>query len=170
MFSPPLKTARFVIRKFKPKDLSDFLEFMLDDDSTKYLAFNEEQKTKEGAKALFDFVCNSYKSANPIHSYAIAEKNSDRYVGSCGFASYDQSIYECYYSVNKVERNKGIATEVTRAIAEALSETSEIRAYCHPENYAAHKVARNAGFSSKGLSLHKNFNLEGELFIYQQDN
>lgn len=166
MFSPPLKTERFIIREFKAQDLSDFLEFMLDEDSTKYLAFTEEQKTKEGAEELFDLVCNSYQSESPIHSYAIAEKNSGRYVGSCGFAAYDRGIYECYYSVNRAKRGGGIATEVTRALAEALSDTFEIRAYCHPENYAAHKVAKNAGFGSKGLSLHKNFNLEGELFIY----
>ena len=106
MFSVPLETERFIIRKFVPKDFSVFLEFMLDDESTKYLAFEDEQKTEDGAKELFDFVCSSYESENPVHAYAIAEKGSGCYVGSCGFASYDEGIYECYYGVNKTERGK----------------------------------------------------------------
>lgn len=167
MFSVPLETERFIIRRFQPKDLSSFLEFMLDDESTKYLAFGDEQKTDDGAKALFDFVCSSYESESPIHSYVIAEE--DRYVGSCGFAPYDEGIYECYYCVNKTERGKGVATEVTKAIAQVLSETLEVRAYCHPENSAAHAVAKKAGFIHNGLSLHKNFRTESELFIYKRD-
>jgi RimJ/RimL family protein N-acetyltransferase len=167
MFSVPLETERFIIRRFQPKDLSSFLEFMLDDESTKYLAFGDEQKTDDGAKALFDFVCSSYESESPIHSYVIAEE--DRYVGSCGFAPYDEGIYECYYCVNKTECGKGVATEVTKAIAQVLSETLEVRAYCHPENYAAHAVAKKAGFIHNGLNLHKNFRTESELFIYKRD-
>lgn len=168
MFSVPLETERFIIRKFEPKDFSIFLESMLDDESTKYLAFEDEQKTEDGAKELFDLVCSSYESENPVHAYAIAEKGSGCYVGSCGFASYDEGIYECYYGVNKTERGKGVATETIEAIAQILSETLEVRAYCHPENYAAHAVARKAGFSPKGLSLHKESGIEYELFIYQR--
>ena len=168
MFSVPLETERFVIRPFVPNDLSTFLAFMLDPASTQYLAFTEEQKTAEGAKALFEFVCSSYDSKNPVCSYAIAGKASDRYVGSCGFALYDEGIYECYYSVNQPERGQGIATEVTRAMAQVLSETGEIRAYCHPQNSAAHAVAKKAGFIPQGLSWHQQFGLESELFLYEK--
>ncbi len=168
MFTVPLKTEGFVIRKFELKDFSAFLEFMLDDESTKYLAFDDEQKTKDGAKALFDFVCSSYESEDPVHSYAIVDKDSGRYIGSCGFALYDEGICECYYSVNKTERGKSVATEVTKAIAQVLAKTLEVRAYCHQENYAAHAVAKKAGFIHKGLSLHKNVGIDVELFIYKK--
>jgi len=141
---------------------------MLDEESTRYLAFDDEQKTAAGAEALFELVCSAYDSEDPIHSYAIAQKSSDRYVGSCGFAPYDDGIYECYYGVNKAERGQGVATEVTRAMAKRLAETSEVRAYCHPENNAAHAVAKKAGFSRQGMSLHKNFGIESELFVYQK--
>jgi RimJ/RimL family protein N-acetyltransferase len=168
MIQIPIETDRFVIRRFKEKDLKAFLEFMLNGESTQYLAFEDEQKTEEGAKALFNYVCSGYDSELPIHSYVIAEKSSDRYLGSCGFAQYDGGIYECYYSINKTECGKGVATEVTKAIAQVLSETLEVRAYCHPENYAAHAVAKKAGFIHNGKSLHKNFGIEGELFIYKK--
>ena len=168
MFSVPLETERFRIRKFEPKDLRAFLAFMLDSESTKYLAFGDEQKTEEGAKELFNFVCSSYGSDRPVHSYAIAEKNSDRYVGSCGFAPYDEGICECYYSVNEAERGRGIATEVTKAMVRVLSEAVEVRAYCHPENNSAHAVAKKAGFTHHGRQPHQNFGIEGELFVCEK--
>ncbi|MEM8536187.1 MAG: GNAT family N-acetyltransferase [Chloroflexota bacterium] len=166
MFSVPLETERFVIRRFKPKDLEDFLAFMLDDESTKYLAFEDEQKTAAGARALFDFVCSSYESDNPIHSYVIAEKGSDRYLGSCGFAPYDEGIYECYYSVNTAARGQGVATEATKAMVQLLAEDSEVRAYCHPENHTSRAVATKVGFVHKGAHVHQHSGLKGDLFVY----
>ncbi|NOK58888.1 MAG: N-acetyltransferase [Chloroflexi bacterium AL-W] len=166
MFSVPLETKRFIIRQFEPKDVDDFLAFMLDDDSTKYLAFEDEQTTSDGAKALFDFVCSSYKSENPVHSYVIAEKDTDRYLGSCGFAPYDEGVYECYYSVNTAARGKGVATEATKAMVQLLTEDAEVRAYCHPENHASRAVATKVGFTYKGTHLHKHSGLKGALFVY----
>jgi RimJ/RimL family protein N-acetyltransferase len=161
----PIETGRFVIRRFKKKDLKAFLKFMLDGESTQYLAFEDEQKTEKGAKALFSYINGAYDSEQPIHSYVIAEKYSDCYLGSCGFAPYSEGIYECYYSVNKSEQGNGVATEVTKAITEQLAKTHEIRAYCHPKNYAAHAVAKKAGFKPQGIKLHKIFRKKSELFI-----
>ena len=168
MFSVPLETERFIIRRFESKDVEGFLAFMLDDDSTKYLAFEEEQKTAEVAKALFDFVSSSYGSDTPIHSYVIAEKGTDRYLGSCGFAPYDEGIYECYYSVNTSSRGQGVTTEATKAMVQLLAEDAEARAYCHLENHASRAVATKIGFVHKGSQVHQHSGLKGEMFVYQQ--
>ncbi|MEE9190943.1 MAG: GNAT family N-acetyltransferase [Candidatus Neomarinimicrobiota bacterium] len=170
MIQIPIETDRLVIRRFKEKDLKAFLEFMLDAEATQYLTFEDKQKTEGGAKALFDYVCSAYDSGQPIHSYVIAEKSSDRYLGSCGYTPYDEGIYECYYSVNKSEQGDGIATEATRAITEQLARAHELRAYCHPKNYAAHAVARKVGFKPQGIKLHKNLSIESELFVYPKNN
>lgn len=164
----PFETRRFVIRRFEENDLKRFLSFMLNEESTKYLMFEAEQKSQAGATALFDYVRGSYDSNEPIHSYAIAEKENNRYVGSCGYAPYDAGIVECYYSVNMDEAGKGIATEVTSALAETLSSEVEVRAYCHPENYAAHAVAKKSGFQPRGIQIHKNFGNSGEVFVYRR--
>lgn len=165
----PFETERFVIRRFDESDLQRFLSFMLNEKSTKYLMFEDEQKTEAGAKALFDYVRGAYDSNEPIHSYVIAEKETNQYIGSCGYAPYDDGIVECYYSVNNDEARKGIATEVTKALAKLLSPEVEVRAYCHPENYAAHAVAKKSGFNPKGIQDHKNFGNSGELFVYQRN-
>ncbi|PPT05643.1 acetyltransferase (GNAT) family protein [Geitlerinema sp. FC II] len=164
----PLETQKFIIRQFQPQDLTGFLAFMLDRESTEYLMFDEEQKTQDGATALFEAVCASYNSLDPICSYAIAEKQSNNYVGSCGFAPYDRGILECYYSINKERTGEGIATEIVKVLAETLSKDAEVRAYCHPENFAAHAVAKKCGFMPMGIHKHKHFNAEGELFIYKR--
>ena len=69
-----LEIKRFVIRRFEPDNLPSFLSFMLDEVSMRYLMFEAEQKTEDGAIALFEFACSAYDSTAPIRSYAIAEK------------------------------------------------------------------------------------------------
>ena len=163
----PIETKRLVIRRFIDSDLELFLAFMLDERSTKYLMFDEEQKTKSGATNLFNIVRNSYDTKQPVYSFAIAEKQSDRYVGSCGFSPYDRDIWEIYYSINGDRENRGFATEAIQAMVLHLSQQGEIRAYCHPQNKAAHKVALKSGFIELGLAKHQHFDREGYLFIYQ---
>ncbi len=166
MIQLPIFTERLIIRRFEEEDLEPFLDFMLDSESTKYLLFEDIQKTKAGAKELFDFVCASYDAPQPLHSYVIADKNTGQYFGSCGFADYDDGIVEVYYSINKPFRGKTIATEATNALATRLSSVCEVRAYCHPENKTAHAVAINSGFLSKGMAMHKNFGIEVLLFVF----
>ncbi|VEP13063.1 GNAT family N-acetyltransferase [Hyella patelloides LEGE 07179] len=167
MINLPLETDRLIIRHFIDSDLEFFLSFMLNEESTKYLMFSAEQKTQSGAQYLFNFVCNSYNTENPIYSFAIADKKSNRYLGSCGFAPYDKGIYEIYYSINSSEEGNGLATEAIKAIVVPLAQKVEVRAYCHPQNNSAHNVALKSGFVFKNLATHKNFGNEGYLFIYQ---
>ncbi|MFC2067920.1 GNAT family N-acetyltransferase [Chloroflexota bacterium] len=118
---------------------------------------------------MFDFVYASCDSPEPLHSYVIANKNTGQYLGSCGYADYDDSIVEAYYSINKPYRGKTIAIEAIKALAGRLSSVSEVCAYCHPENKTAHAVAINSGFLSKGMAMYKNFGIEGLLFVFQRN-
>lgn len=70
----PIETTRFVIRRFEESDIQSFLSFMLNEESTKHLMFEAEQKTETEARSLFDYVRGAYDSNELIHSYAIAEK------------------------------------------------------------------------------------------------
>ncbi|MAT42451.1 MAG: GNAT family N-acetyltransferase [Anaerolineaceae bacterium] len=165
----PIETKRYVIRRFEKSDLPGFLSFMLNEESTKYLMFEEDQKTESGARVLFDYVRGVYDSNEPVHSYAVAEKENNQYMGSCGYAPYDDGIVECYYSVNQDETGRGIATEVLSALVKLLSSKVEVRAYCHPENAAAHAVAKKSGFKPRGIQYHKNFGSSGEFFVFEQN-
>ncbi|MCO6510900.1 MAG: GNAT family N-acetyltransferase [Aridibacter famidurans] len=164
----PIHTKRLTIRRFEPSDLEPFLEFMTDEGSTRYLQFEEEHKSIAGATGLFEAVLAAYDSDEPVHSYAIADRESGEYLGSCGYAPYSEGICEVYYAVNRKHSGKGIATEATRAIAELLAEDFEVRAYCAPENKAAHRVALAAGFEDQGLATHEAFGNEGRLFVFKR--
>jgi len=53
---------------------------------TRFLDFSSEQKTGKGARKVFEHVVRSYDTAAQIHAYAIVDKATDEYRGSCGFS------------------------------------------------------------------------------------
>lgn len=168
MIDIPVVTERLTIRRFEGSDIGGFLEFMLDDESTQFLSFEAEQRTEPGAKALFDHVIGSYDTENAVHAYAIVDTHTADYLGSCGFAPYEDGVVECYYCVNARHRGCGIAVEATKAMIGALSPSVEIRAYCHSANLAAHAVATQSGMVHVGRGRNKNSGLDGELFVFRK--
>jgi RimJ/RimL family protein N-acetyltransferase len=121
---------------------------MLDAESTQYLAFEAAQKTIEGATELFDFVLSSYNTDSVVHAYAIALKDSNQYIGSIGFSAYEDSIFECYYTINADYRRQGYGWEAMQALLAALKAShkiTEIRAYSHPKNKPSLKLAEKLG-------------------------
>jgi RimJ/RimL family protein N-acetyltransferase len=162
----PMATERLEIRRFEPADLEPYLRFMTDPDSTRYLALTPEQETEAGARALFDYVVASYDAANPVNAYAIAERTTGRYVGSCGFAPYEAGVVECYYCMNVEHRGKGYAAEAVAALLAELGRSVGVLAFCHPSNTAAHAVAIRAGMRHSGRGRNKGSGLYGEIFSY----
>lgn len=165
MIELPIRTERLQVRRFRSSDLDGYLRFMLDEESTRFLAFDEEQRTEAGARGLFEYVLASYESPDTVHAYAIADASSDVYIGSCGFAPYDDGVVECYFAINSEHRGNGFAVEATKALVVALARRVEVRAYCHPDNVVAHRVATNCQMTPLGHDLHKNSGLEGRVFV-----
>jgi len=166
MIEIPISTKRMTIRRFELRDAECYLRFMLDEESTRFLAFDADQKTESGARALLDYVISSYKSDAPVHAYAIAEATTDEYLGSCGFTPYSDDSVECYYCINSDHRGQHLATEALNALIQSLTAHVEVRAYCHPNNVAAHAVARNCAMSHVGIAHNKNSDLDGDLFVH----
>jgi RimJ/RimL family protein N-acetyltransferase len=142
---------------------------MLDQDSTRYLVFPDEMKTRGGASGLMDAVMASYGSGEPIHSYAIALADCDGYVGSCGLAPYPEGGCEVYHALNPEFRGCGYATEAMAALLARLPAHMTVRAFCHPENYPAHAVARRLGMTCLGERVHAGFGTTGILFLRPED-
>lgn len=49
---------------------------------TKYLNYSAEQKTGIGARKMFEHVVQSYDTPDHLDAYAIADKQTDEYVGT----------------------------------------------------------------------------------------
>jgi RimJ/RimL family protein N-acetyltransferase len=161
----PILTDRLRIRRFGERDREAFLGFMLDPECTRYLMFPDEMKTRAGASGLLDAVTASYDADEPILSYAIALGEDDSYVGSCGLAAYPEGGCEVYYALNPGFRGRGYATEAMAALLARLPAHMMVRAFCHPENEAAHAVARRLGMVCMGEETHAGFGTTGILFV-----
>lgn len=107
----PIETERLRIRLLERRDLGPFVNFMTDTESTRYLAFGDEQKTETGARELFAAIVGSYERPESVAAYGLEDKASGAYVGSCGFAPVTEGALECYYTILSGRRRKGYAHE-----------------------------------------------------------
>lgn len=163
----PVTTERLEIRRFGSADLEPYLHFMTDAASTRYLALDPEQETETGAKALFGRIVASYDAINPVHAYAIAARETSRYVGSCGFAPYAPGVVECYYWISVEHRGNAYAAEALGALLAEIARHVEVRAFCHADNGAAHTVAIRAGMRHVGRRRNAASGLDAEVFSYR---
>ncbi len=150
-----LVTERLVLRRHILADLDPFAAFLADAADTRYMAFTAEQRTREGAQQMLEFVIASYSSEAPIFSLTIADPASDAYLGSCGAQplAEDGSEFEIYYTLMPEHRNQGFATEATQAVAGFLFESTDAErlvAFVIPENLPSVRVARKLGFDDDG--------------------
>lgn len=163
-----IETERLLIRPFRLEDFESYLEFMTDERATRYLLFNDDQKTVEGARELLDFIIQSYQSDEPVFAYAIALKNH-QFIGSCGISAVAEGgVYECYYSLLPRHWGQGYASEAMQALVEYCFDRldiTEMRAYIQPDNKQGIEVARRIGMQASSNQRHPLFGIESRLFI-----
>ncbi len=161
-----IESERVVVRPFRDEDLAAYLDFMTDERVTRHLLLDPEQKTESGARALFDYVRQSYATEDPVWALAIVTE-ADGFIGSCGISPVDGTIFECYYSLLPKHWGRGYATEATRALLGYLfrnTAVTEIRAYMSLDNPNSPGVADRVGMSRKGLQTHHGFGNEALLY------
>jgi len=153
-FMPLINTARLRIREFTSGDRESFVQFMLDSESTAFLAFTQEQKSREGAKKLIEATIESYDSEHPMLAFAVEERASGQFVGFCGLNPQDAKTVEVIYAVMPIARHQGYATEMLIAITDyGLNELGYGRAIALilPQNEASKQVAQRAKLKDCGF-------------------
>ena len=151
---PTIETARLIIRRHLLEDLEPFTEFMTDEEATRFLDFEPEQKTPEGVRDLLDFILASYETKDPVFALAVIDKETGAFVGSCGLSplTNDEGV-ECYYSLLPKYWGWGFATEASLGMLYyAFEELALPRVVAHmsEENTKAWRVALNLGMRDKG--------------------
>lgn len=164
LISIPISTKRLILRRLQPDDMKAYIKFIRNKEMTKYLDYTPEQKTGIGARKMFEHVIQSYDTPGHLDAYAIADKETNQYIGSIGFTRYDIHSVELYYTVIMEQGGNGYAVEATAALIDALPKSLEIKIFCHPENKAAHAVAKKCGLQAYGLTFNKNTGTNMELF------
>lgn len=151
---PTIETARLIIRRHLPEDLEPFTEFMTDEEATRYLNFEAEQKTPEGVSDLLNFVIDSYSSDDPVFALAVIDKETGAFMGSCGLSPLTgEDGVECYYSLLPRYWGWGFATEATLAMLYYAFEELDlpkVAAHMSEKNTKAWRVAHNIGMRDMG--------------------
>jgi [ribosomal protein S5]-alanine N-acetyltransferase len=165
-------TERLRIRKFRSGDLEPFVKFMIDPESTGFLAFTHEQKNREGAKLLLESTIESYASDQPMLAFAVEEQCSQKFVGFCGLNPQDKETIEIMYAVIPAARHQGYATEMLMGITDhAFDELGYDRviAFILPKHAASKRVVLRAKFIDCGLVRNDNFREAVHQFVLKKD-
>jgi RimJ/RimL family protein N-acetyltransferase len=148
-----LDADQVVLRPHKASDLQAFERFVTDQDSTRYMAFTEEQKTPEGAAAMMDAVIASYATDTPVLSLTIADQETDMYLGALGGADAGSGAMEVFITLMPEARGRGIATAAMRVLCRFLFEScgaKELRADTVEENTRSIALFERLGFQQIG--------------------
>ncbi|HDZ19484.1 hypothetical protein LCGC14_0614230 [marine sediment metagenome] len=168
-----LETKRLIIRPFNSDDINPFISFMINKESTKYFNFTEEEKTPEGAETLIQSIINSYGTQNSVFALAITQKDSGRYLGSCGLSPIENdNEVECFYALLPQFWGNGYAIESVKKLFEyAFTELnlSKIVAYVNPENTRSWKTAERVGMKYLGQIRPKNLSSEAMFFSIERN-
>lgn len=143
----PIETDRLFIRPFNHFDHPNFLKFTLSDESTKYMDLTDEDKTFEGATAMFNQIIEGSRLVGQRQIYAIADKHTSQYLGCIGFIAEADVSMSLRYTININHTNNGLASEAVRAFLAHVGDNVTVRINCHPENLAAQAVAMKCGFT-----------------------
>ncbi len=168
----PILTGRLKIRRFELADIDSFVEFMTDTESTRYLAFDDEQKTRNGASKLIESTIRAYDSDRPMLAFAVEERSTGSFVGFCGLYPHDQTVLEIMYAVMPHARRRGYATEIARAVAQyALDDLGYAKvvapiAFVHS---ASKTVALRAGFKDFGVVKREPAGEKMHQFIFEYE-
>jgi RimJ/RimL family protein N-acetyltransferase len=163
-----IETDRLLLRRLTDADIQPFYRFLSDPDSTRYMAFTDEQKTNEGATAMVEATIASYDTDAAIFVLAITLKDSGEYIGSLGASpDPDADATEIFYTLLPEYRGKGYAVEATKHLVDYLQnkeQASRITAYVMTDNAPSIRVAERLGMTFDADVVREGH--EGSRYIY----
>jgi len=155
-----IETNRLAIRPYQLSDSAAFLEFMADARATRYLDFDDDQKTPEGAQRLLEYIITTYVTDDPVFALAIVDKETDTFIGSCGLSPLlgEEDGVEVLFSLLPRYWGWGFATEAIAALLYYAFEEagiSRVVANVSEENPKSFRVATNVGMRDEGPHKHE---------------
>ncbi len=131
------------LRRIRTEDIEPFYRFVNDDENVQYMFFEDEQRTREGARGMVEWVVNAYETDEPVCIFAIADKDTDEYMGNLGAQTMKNTDdTEFFYALLPKYRGHGYVTDAVRTFVSYLFGAG-IRlavAIIVPENVASKQV------------------------------
>ncbi len=145
---PQLETKRLMLREMSILDAGDLLSFLGDAETLRYYDMAPYMHTQDVLLMIERHHARFVR--NEGIRWAIALKGEDRVIGSCGFlCNWHSSVAEISYILAQPYWNKGIMTEVLRALLSFGFERyqlSRIDAHVFEQNRASLRVLQKVGF------------------------
>lgn len=140
-------TERTILRNFRPWDIEDFYEYCSQDGVGEMAGWLKHTAIDYSIKVL-----NEYMKNNNI--YAIINKENNKVIGHIAIHKDSEEgrddTKELGYVLNKEYWNKGIMTEVVKAVLKELFEScydiNYVYACCFKENLQSKRLIEKCGF------------------------
>jgi len=142
------------LRPWRPDDADDCARACADPDIRRFLPLLPQPYTGADALAFIG-------SAGPTR-FAVADRDSDRLLGSVGYHDDGTGTAEVGYWVAPWARRQGVATAAVREVAARGIDRLVLRT--HPENGAGQRVAIAAGFTREGIARGGARNADGSRY------
>lgn len=139
-------TENLILRRFTEDDMESLFEILKDEEVNKFLPWFPA-KNMEDTKKFFD---ERYKDTEKNkYSYAICLKEDNKPIGYIGISTNDS--YDLGYGLRKEYWNRGIVTEVAKAMVEVAKENKlpYITATHDVNNIASGKVMQKINMEYK---------------------
>jgi [ribosomal protein S5]-alanine N-acetyltransferase len=151
---PVLETKRLILREIHVGDRDAMFAVFSDPVLMKYYNMQPIVSMEQAEEILHRLKDNFYKQTQI--RWAIVEKESDSFIGTCGFHAIDQKHdkAEIGYELDSTAHGMGYMAEAVNEIIRFGFEElflNRIEAFYHPHNIASHNVLSRAGFAVEGV-------------------
>jgi len=148
---------KFILRQptILENDIDSMYEVYNDPSVIKFVPDGCIPKGMEGAKEEARYYSNLYLFQKSIYWF-IAEKDTNKAVGTCGFPSWDRynEKVELSYNILGIYHNQGIVTQAIKSIlwyCFNIMKLKRVESQLDPINIASIKVLEKNGFTKDGI-------------------
>jgi ribosomal-protein-alanine N-acetyltransferase len=148
---PVLETERLRLRAITPEDAEAVFAIFSDEEVTRHYDLYTFEEMEE-ADDLIDFIAESYEVERQVR-WAIARKEDDKLLGTCGFVWLREHRAEIGYDLARAYWGQGIMQEALGALLALAFERLElnrIEALVMPGNERSMALLARLGFVHEG--------------------
>jgi ribosomal-protein-alanine N-acetyltransferase len=147
---PTLETDRLILRKMTLDDAEAVFAYASDPEVTRYVIW-DTHRSIEDSRAFLELTVQKYESGGEP-DWGIVYKGDQRFVGTCGFTSWEvgHARAELGYVLSRRYWGRGLMSEAVRAMIAFGFERmglNRIEARCIAENVASARVMEKAGMT-----------------------
>lgn len=151
---PTLECDRIVLRRMQKSDADDMFEYASNPAVTKYLLWDVHPNRRFTYNYL-NYLQSRYK-AGEFYDWAIATKEENKMIGTCGFTRFNFQAYsaEIGYVLNPAYWGKGVAVEAARRVIRFgfdVLELHRIEAKFMEGNNQSLRVMEKSGMTYEGM-------------------